>query len=492
MTRMAKERVGGDRLAGLGSVAEGMIMPSPAKQPQDEQDKQGAELRILTPVGMLGYGFPLEDFWAGIDAGADAIVIDSGSTDNGPQELALGKRTNSGEAYRRDLEPMIEAAATRRIPVLIGSAGGTGTNAQVDYLVDVVRSIAQERGHRLKIAAIYADIPDAIVRGALADGRIGPCGPVPLLTEEDVDDAAAIVAQMGAEPFLRVFEEQPDVDVIVAGRAYDPAPYAALCMRRGISPGVAWHMGKIMECGAVCAEPKGRVILATVRRDSFDLVPMNPGERCTPLSVAAHTLYEKSRADLLAGPGGLLDLSEATYEALDERTVRVRHSVFRPTVPYTIKLEGAKIVGHHAIFIGGVRDSILIAQVDAYLSSVRAYAASLNPSLRDGLSSLHFHVYGKNGVMGPLEPIKDAKPHELGILCEATGPTQATADAICNTARVAALHAPYPGQLATGGNMAFPLTPMEIPIGPVCAFNVYHLMEVDDPIAPFPIRYTEV
>ncbi len=53
------------------------------------------EFKILTPVGMLGYGFPLDDFWRGIDAGADAIVIDSGSTDNGPQELALGKRTNS-------------------------------------------------------------------------------------------------------------------------------------------------------------------------------------------------------------------------------------------------------------------------------------------------------------------------------------------------------------------------------------------------------------
>lgn len=467
-------------------------MQAQANKTVAERGGDAAEFRILTPVGMLGYGFPLEDFWAGVDAGAEAIVIDSGSTDNGPQELALGKRTNSADAYRRDLEPMVEAAATRRMPVLIGSAGGTGTNAQVDYIAGVIRGIAQDRGYRLKVATIYADVPKGLVAEQLEKGLIAPCGPVPPLTAADVDDAVAIVAQMGAEPFLKALEEHPDVDVIVAGRAYDPAPYAALCLRRGVAPGVAWHMGKIMECGAVCAEPKGRVILATVRANSFDLVPMSAAERCTPLSVAAHTLYEKSRADLLAGPGGVLDLGEATYEALDERTVRVRNSRFRPTSPYMVKLEGAKIVGHRAIFIGGVRDPILIGQVDAYLGQVRAYAASLNPSLRDGSASLHFHVYGKNGVMGPLEPVKDANPHELGILCEATGPTQAIADAICNTARVAALHAPYPGQLATGGNMAFPLTPMEIPIGPVCAFNIYHLMPVDDPVAPFPIRVFEV
>lgn len=447
------------------------------------------EIKILTPVGMLGYGYPAADFWRGIEAGADAIVIDSGSTDNGPQELALGLRTCSNSAYRRDLEPMLEACATRRIPVLIGSAGGTGTNAQVDFMVDLVRAIAAEKGYRLKIAAIYADIPKSVVRDALAAGRIGPCGPVTPLDAAAIDEAEAIVAQMGVEPFLAALSE--DVDVIIAGRAYDPAPYAALCLRRGVDPGIAWHMGKIMECGAVCAEPKGRVILATARADSFDLEPMSAKERCTPLSVAAHTLYEKSRADLLPGPGGVLDLNLAIYEALDERTVRVRGSVFRPT-PYTVKLEGAAIIGHRTIFIGGIRDPILIGQIDRFLDSVRRHVAAMHPAVQDGTAHLIFHVYGKNGVMGALEPVKDAHPHEFGILCEVTGPTQEHADAICNTARVACLHAPYPGQMATGGNMAFPMTPMENPIGPVCAFTLYHLMAVDSATALFPIRRLEI
>ena len=29
------------------------------------------------------------------------------------------------------------------------------------------------------------------------------------------------------------------------GRAYDPAPYAAVCTLAGIDPGIAWHMGKV-------------------------------------------------------------------------------------------------------------------------------------------------------------------------------------------------------------------------------------------------------
>ncbi len=358
-------------------------------------------------------------------------------------------------------------------------------------MTDLIRSIAADKGYSLKIAAIYADIPKDVVHGALASGDITPCGPVPELTGEAIDRAENIVAQMGVEPFLKVFEEQPDIDVIVAGRAYDPAPYAALCLKHGFDPGVAWHMGKIMECGAVCAEPKGRVILATVRADSFDLTPMSDQERCTPLSVAAHTLYEKSRADLLAGPGGVLDLNEATYRPLDERTVRVERSIFRPA-DYTVKLEGAEIVGYRTIFIGGVRDPILVEQIDVLLDRVRRHVTGAHEEMRTDDARLVFHVYGKNGVMGPLEPIKDARPHELGILAEVTGRTQEIANTVCNSARVACLHAPYPGQLATGGNIAFPLTPMENEIGPVCAFTLYHLMKVDSPTALFPIRYMEV
>lgn len=42
------------------------------------------EIKILTPVGMLGYGFPEEDYRRGLEREPDAVILDSGSTDPGP------------------------------------------------------------------------------------------------------------------------------------------------------------------------------------------------------------------------------------------------------------------------------------------------------------------------------------------------------------------------------------------------------------------------
>ena len=450
------------------------------------------EIKILTPVGMLGYGVPEADFQRGIDAGANAIIVDSGSTDPGPYQLGLGSTLVSSESYSRDLRVILKAVSERRIPLLIGSAGGPGLNEHVDSMAATIREIGAEFGRPLKIAKIYADVKSETVQRRFNDGRVVPCASAPALMLEDIESSTNIVAQMGAEPFLDVLRHHPDVDVVVAGRAYDPAPFAAFCMLHDIEPGVYWHMGKIMECGGLCAEPKGKVILATVRRNSFDLEPMSPHERCTTASVAAHALYEKTRPDLLPGPGGVLDLSGSRYEQLDERRVRVSGSVFRPSPTYQVKLEGAAVVGYRTIFVGGIRDPILIGQIDDFLASVRERMAGVFEALRTAEAVLHFHVYGKNGVMGELEPLKDRVPHEVGILAEVTAPTQAQANAICGLTRVAVLHLPYPGQMATGGNFAIPLNPPENPLGPVCKFSIYHLMEVDSPCELFPAHLMEV
>ena len=103
-----------------------------------------------------------------------------------------------------------------------------------------------------------------------------------------------------------------------------------------------------------------------------------------------------------------------------------------------------------------------------------------------------FHVYGRDAVMGEQEPLRHVVPHEVGLLGEITAPTQDLANAICSQARITVLHMPYPGQMATAGNFALPLNPPENPIGPVCRFTVYHLMEVETPHELFPSRIVEV
>ena len=449
------------------------------------------EIRILTPSGMLGYGFPVDHFKMGLALRPHAITIDSGSTDSGPQKLGLGEMTCSREAYVKDIEVLLEAQHATRIPVLISSAGGDGTHLHVDAFREIIGEIARKRGWHFKLASIYADIDKALISRELKAGRVEPLGPVPPLEQREIDAATVIVAQMGAEPFLKALDESEGVDVVVSGRSYDPSPTAAMAMRAGFDPALAWHMGKIMECGALCAEPVGRNVMGYLRRDHFEIEPLNPAERCTTASVAAHTLYEKTHPFLLAGPGGTLDLSQCKYEQVSDRRVRVSGSKFIPSNPYTVKLEGAKTAGYRSIFIAGARDPIFISQIDEILARVmeatRAYFSEIPPETYRIIP----HLYGKNGVMGDLEPVK-TPAHELCIIVEVAAATQAIATAVCGKVRTALMHAPYPGRIATAGNLASPFTPLEIPLGQACEFNVYHLMKIDSPTALFPIRYEEI
>ncbi|KFY80523.1 hypothetical protein V499_00627 [Pseudogymnoascus sp. VKM F-103] len=448
-----------------------------------------ADFHILTPNAMLGYGYRLEHFWYGMNKyRPQAIIVDSGSTDGGPYKLGLNKMTCGRSSYVRDLTPMLEAVYFRKVKLLIGSVGGDGSTKHVQEMLDIVTEISTQRGFNFKIATIDAGIDRELIKERIRNGRVSPCGPLENLTKEAVDLAVDVVAQMGAEPYLEALKGDPDI--ILGGRSYDPAPYAAFCLFNGVSPGVAWHMGKIMECGGICAIPKGRSMIATMREKSFDLTPLSPLERCTPLSVASHTLYEKTRPDRLPGPGGILSLDNAKYDQITEKTVRVSGAVFEPSTTYQIKLEGVQHLGYRTIFIGGIRDPILISQIDEFLEEVRKYTQGLFPALdQSEQCRLIYHVYGRDGVMGPLEPTPSVG-HEIGIMGEVVAPTQDLSYTIANNARASILHWPYKGQLATTGNFASPLSPHEQAAGPVFKFSLYHLVDLirGEEISLFPIR----
>lgn len=314
-----------------------------------------------------------------------------------------------------------------------------------------------------------------------------------VLVSREGDETTFVTLTNHGIRFIEALKQNPDI--ILGGRSYDPAPFAAFCLSSGVSDGVAWHMGKIMECGGICAVPKGRSMIATIRQDSFDLTPLAPEERCTPLSVASHTLYEKTRPDRLPGPGGVLVLDDAKYEQVTEKTTRVSGARFVPNA-YQIKLEGVTHLGYRTIFVGGIRDPILIAQIDDFLNRVRKYTQNLFPELdqSDGCR-LIYHIYGKNGVMGPLETHDDsAQPHEIAILGEVVAPTQDLAYTIANNARASILHFSYPGQIATTGNFASPLSPHEQDAGAVFKFSLYHLVDLEDgeQTSLFPVRFREI
>jgi hypothetical protein len=355
-------------------------------------------------------------------------------------------------------------------------------------MVDIIRELSEINGWSFQIATIKFRDDRALFQRKIQGRAVYPCSSSPDVSERDIIDAQTIVGQMGAEPFLEVLKN-PGVDIIVAGRSYDPAPFAAFSMSRGVKPSPAWHMGKIMECGGLCSLPKGRSMLATMYSDRFELTPPAPEERCTPLSVAAHTFYEKSRPDRLPGPGGMLHLDNATYrQQPDGRTVLVRGSEFHPTQTYQVKLEGVKQIGFRTIFVGGIRDPILIGGLDDFLLKVRQTTQRAFSSLdRDEEYQLLFHVYGQDAVMGHLESATTSTPHEVGLMGEVLAPSQEEADSIAGFVRVTVLHGSYKNQLATGGNLASPLTPLEQPAGPVFKFTIYNLVDVESPLDLFTI-----
>ena len=367
------------------------------------------------------------------------------------------------------------------VPVIVGSAGGAGAAPHVAWCRAIVAEIARQHSLSFRMAVIHSDVDPAAVKAALGAGRIHPLPFVPPLTEEAIERSSHIVAQIGCEPLMRAL--RMGCQVVLAGRCYDPANFAALPIMLGYDPALALHLGKILECGAIAATPGSGAdcVLGTLRRQSFVLESLNPQRRFTPASAAAHTLYEKSDPYHLPGPGGVLDLEDCVFTDLGDGRVEVNGSRHRITTPYCVKLEGARKTGCRAISIAGVRDPQMIAAIDDILAAVREQVAGMTGGV------IHFHVYGKDGVMGPREPLRNVRAHELGIVLEAVAPTQDEADSLLSATRSTLLHYGYPGRISTAGNLAFPFSPSDAAVGDVYEFSLYHLMEIDAPDA-FPIE----
>jgi len=437
---------------------------------------------------MLGYGFPESSFLKGVDRRPHVIAVDAGSTDSGPHKLGAGTGIAGREAERRDLGLILAAGRRLDIPVIIGSAGGAGARVHVERTVGLIEEIAREHRLAFETAVIHADVGKAYVRDRMARGAVRPLGPAPELTESSLESTERIVGQMGAEPILAALEH--GAQLIVAGRAFDPAPFAALPIREGFDPALAFHLGKILECGALCAEPGTAkdAILGTLRRDHFIVEPLGEERRCRPTSVAAHTLYEKDHPYHLHGPGLELHLEDCRFTPVSDRAVRVSGS--RLTVPaeYTIKLEGAARAAFRTIIVAGVRDPILVERIDEITRGTVDSVRRQFPGVPRSAYRILFHVYGRDGVMGEREP-HPTTAHELGIVVDVTADTQELASTIAASTRSTMLHYPCPGRKSTAGNLAFPFSPADIETGPVYRFTVYHLVTVEDPLELFPIEY---
>lgn len=451
------------------------------------------ELRLVALNGLLGYGYPPASLDRALALEPDLMGVDAGSTDPGPYYLGAGESFVSAEQAARDLEPALCAAVARGIPLVIGTAGGSGAAPHLERAVAMVRALAARHSLHFRLAVVAAEVPTETVLAALREGRITPCGHTRALTEEDVRACTRIVGQMGTEPLVRALEG--GAHVVVAGRCCDTAIFAAEPIRRGLDPGLALHLGKIMECGALCARPAGAndVLLGTIGADSFTVEPANPVRRCTPESVAAHSLYEQPDPHRFHEPEGTVDLSACEFEAVGERAVRVRGSRLIAADGPTVKLEGARCRGYRTITIAGVRDPGIIAHLDEIETAVRASVTeALAGDLPPEELSLRFLRYGLDAVTAAPEGPPPAPPREVGLVIEAIAPTQELADRALTLARATALHQHFHGRKTTAGNLAFPFSPSDLRGGPVYEFAIYHLLCGADPATLFPVGFEEV
>lgn len=445
------------------------------------------EIRILSPSGMLGYGFPVSSFMQGLEHELHGIVVDAGSTDAGPHKLGAGVAIVSKRAAKKDLELIVTHGLKRKIPVIIGSAGGAGARPHVEWTLDIIREIMQENDLKAKIAVIWADFASEQIMEANRSGKIKPLSPnIKPLSESIIQESVNIVAQMGHEPVVEALENQ--ADIIICGRAYDPSPFAAIGIYHGKDAGLSYHLGKILECGALCAEPGTTKdsILGIIKEDSFTVQSMNPERKCTPISVAAHTFYEKEHPYILHGPGIVLDLSECEFKDLGEGIVEVSKSKLQKADKYFVKLEGARKVAYRTFVIAGVRDPLLIGQIEEIQQSVLEQVREYYQEISADQYKINFYNYGMNAVLGA----KESEPfagHEIGVLFEVIAETQELANSICSSVRSTFLHYGYENRKSTAGNLAFPFAPSDVEFGPVYEFSVYHLLEIDE--NPFHIEY---
>ena len=211
------------------------------------------QLRILCPNGHLGFAPTKEEsFFIGAATRPDYYCCDSGSDDIGPAPLGADKSVGMYEWQKHDLELMLVKAREQGVPMIIGSAGDTGSNSRVDLYVQIIKDLAKE--HRLpkfKLAYFYSEVDKAYIKKKMEAGVVieGLDGRSPL-TLEDLEKTDRIVAVAGVHPYPGAGD---------GGRCHHRPFQRLRCVcapssGKGFPEDLA-YLGKVLECASFCANP---------------------------------------------------------------------------------------------------------------------------------------------------------------------------------------------------------------------------------------------
>jgi Acyclic terpene utilisation family protein AtuA len=447
-------------------------------------------LRIVCPNGHLGFA-PIKtgSFHIGCRCEPDLICADSGSCDVGPVPLGADISSSPRQWQVQDLEEMLLASRRLGVPMIVGSAGDTGTNSRVDLFVGIIRDLAQKHGlARFRVGHFYSEVTKEALRRRISSGDVvAGLDARPPLDVATLDATERVVAMAGVHPYIKLLDE--GADVIIGGRSSDCAIFAAPAIRRGFPPGLAYFYGKILECASFCAEPYAgkESVLGEITMDDVKITALLPEQRCTVASVAGHAMYERANPFYEHFVGGHIDMSGCRYEQYDERTVRVTGPRYVAGSELQVKLEGSGKVGERYIGIVGVRDPYTIANIDRVTGWARQQVIE---RFGDNGYELHFTVYGRDAVLGDREPLKAMSAHELGIVVQGVAPTKEMAEEVCMIATRQMFYARLPQVKGTAGGVAFLLDEV-MPASPAYRWTLNHTMRLDDPLELFPTFISE-
>jgi len=444
-------------------------------------------MRIMISTGHLGTAPSGPDsFAAAIATKPDYLVADGGSSDPGP--VYLGNNSVLGQFVEDELELFLTSSRERRIPLIIGSAGDSGSNHGVDETVRQLRAIAERhRIPKFRIGWFHSEVPPATIAARLAAGeRLPGLGGFPDLTAEEAARATRIVAVAGVEPFIKLLDM--GAEVIVGGRCGDICFTAAPAIRAGYPPALAYHMGKMIECASLVAEPfMGKeAIIGTISDEDIVVTPYHPGQRVTVASAAGHSMYERETPFFEHTLGGVLDMRQCRYEEADARSTRIAGARFLRDHPLTVKLEGARKVGERCMGIAAIRDPHVIRNLDAAIEWSRSASARTFKGVE---YQLHYHAFGRDGVLKEMEPLRDAAPHEVCIVVEGLAATEAVAHKLVDFATRMFFLARIPDSKGSSGLAA--CTKQTMRSSPGFVWNVNHTMTVRDPLELFPTYVAE-
>jgi hypothetical protein len=454
------------------------------------------ELRLLSSTGILGYGYNEESFRHGLAKNPSLIACDGGSTDPGPYALGSGETKEGMRSVKRDLTLMLLAARKINVPVIVGTCGNAGGEPHLQAVREVAEQIAAESGLRFKMALIHAEQSKDYILNKLREKKVTPLWPVGSLTEDAVKNSERIVGVMGVEPYIEALNN--GAEVILAGRSDDAAIFAALPIREGFPEAISWLAGKYLECGTSCTTPRHKFgidsVFATMHEDDIILEPLHPGIACTPLSTSQFLLHENETPKYHIEPSGVLDTCDLQAESVSDIATRVWGARWKPAEKYTIKIEGAELVGYRTICIGLIRDPILIASLDDFLArSLETAKVRIEAlGIKADEYKIVLKVIGRDAVLGPREPAKRIAGHEIGLLVEAVGKTQEEADVALSKIRSIIKNGFFEGKKCDEGCIAFPHSPADIPMGPLYRFHIWHVVEPSAPLEMFPIEYINV